>query len=158
MKRLTVGTMLILAATVLGIAQGDRGTSSIDIGGGKVTVEFGTPKLGDRNIEDMIKPGMTWRLGSNAATTMESTVELDFGGKKLGAGKYTLTARCGQDQSWTLLASAGSGAAFEFPLHFSKDSTGQDVMKITLAKAGAGADLTIAWGTHRLHASFKPAN
>jgi len=152
--------LAVLMAASLSLAQmgGDRGSSSIELGGGKVTVEYGTPKLGDRNIDDMIKPGMNWRLGSNAATTLDTTAALDFGGKELPAGKYTLTARYNQDKSWTLVASSGTTAALEAPLHFATDNAQQDVLKITLAKAGDGGEIHIAWGTYRLHGSFKPAS
>jgi hypothetical protein len=33
----------------------------------------------------------------------------------------------------------------------------QDLLKIVLEKNAAGASLTVAWGTYRLHGTFKAA-
>jgi hypothetical protein len=143
---------------------GSRATTAVDLGSGKATINYGTPVLGSRNLDDMIKPGMAWRMGSNDATTLETTVDLDFGGKKLAAGKYTLFARPDEKQNWTLLVSNGTGAMFsagtlvlEAPLRFARESASQDVLQITLKKAGDGADMHVAWGAYRLQGSFKPA-
>ncbi len=140
-------------------------TTSVALGKGKVTIRYGTPKLGDRNIDDMIKPGLAWRMGMNAATTLETTVDLDFGGKKLVAGKYSLFARSDENRNWTLLVSSGTASVLdpatvvlEAPLHFTKEAESQDLLKITLGRAAGGASLSVAWGTYRLRGSFKVAS
>jgi hypothetical protein len=140
-------------------------TTSVELGKGKVTIHHGTPKLGARNLEEMIKPGVAWFMGMNNPTTLETTVALDFGGKKLEPGKYAIFARANEQRNWTLLVSSAierqlkpSTVVLEAPLSFAKDGDPQDLLKITLDKAGGGASLVVAWGTYRLRGSFKAAS
>jgi hypothetical protein len=154
-------SLVVLLASVLAAAQGHepgRDEASVDLGKGKVTINYGTPKLGGRNLDEMIKPGTPWRLGMNDPTSLETTVALDFGGKKVPAGKYTLFARPDAADKWVLLVCSGrtaNTAIAEAPLHFMKDPQTIDVLKITLEKGKPGASLLISWGTYRLHGSFK---
>lgn len=140
-------------------------SSSVDLGKGKVTVHYGTPKLGNRNLDEMIKPGLAWFMGMNTPTTLETTVALDFDGKKLAPGKYAIFARPDEQRNWTLLVSSAierplkpATVVLEAPLRFAKDVAPQDLLKITLEKAGDGASMMVAWGTYRLQAAFKQAS
>jgi len=139
--------------------------TSIALGKGKVTIHYGTPKLGARNLDEMIKPGEPWFMGMNKPTTLETSLALDFGGKKLGPGKYAIFARADEQRNWTFLVSSAITRALdpatvvvETPLRFSKDGAPQDLLKITLEKAGDGASMVVAWGTYRLSGTFKPAS
>ncbi|HEY3136639.1 MAG TPA: DUF2911 domain-containing protein [Blastocatellia bacterium] len=139
-------------------------TTTIELGKGKVSIHYGTPRLGKRNLDDLIKPGLAWFMGMNDPTTLETTVDLDFNGKRLGAGKYAIFARADEQKNWTLLVSSAierplnpSTVVLEAPLRFNKDGAPQDLLKITLEKAGDGASMTVAWGTYRLQGAFKPA-
>jgi DUF2911 family protein len=141
------------------------GMASIDLGKGKVTITYGTPKLGDRNLDEMIKPGVAWFMGMNNPTTLETTVALDFGGKKLAPGKYAIFARPDEQRNWTLLVSSAIArplkaetVVLEAPLKFAKDGAPQDLLKITLEKAGDGASMVVAWGAYRLQGGFKAAS
>ena len=138
--------------------------TSVALGAGKVTIHYGTPKLGTRNLDEMIKPGTAWFMGMNNPTTLETSVALDFGGKKLAPGKYAIFARPDEQKYWTLLVSSAikrpldpATVVLEAPLRFAKDGAPQDLLKITLDKAGDGASLVVAWGTYRLQGSFKAA-
>ena len=139
--------------------------TSVALGKGKVTIHYGTPKLAGRNLDEMIKPGLAWFMGMNNPTTLETTVALDFNGKKLQQGKYAIFARPDEQRNWTLLISSvierplkPDTVVLEAPLHFEKDGAPQDLLKITLEKAGAGASLVVAWGTYRLRGDFKQAS
>lgn len=139
-------------------------TTTVELGKGKVSIHYGTPRLGKRNLDDLIKPGIAWFMGMNDPTTLETTVDLDFNGKRLGAGKYAIFARADEQKNWTLLVSSTierplnpSTVVLEAPLRFNKDGAPQDLLKITLEKAGDGASMIVAWGTYRLQAAFKPA-
>ena len=140
-------------------------STSVEVGKGKVTINYGTPKLGTRNLDEMIKPGLAWFMGMNNPTTLETTVALDFDGKKLAPGKYAIFARPDEQRNWTLLVSSAierplkpSTVVLEAPLRFAKDGAPQDLLKITLEKAGDGGSMMVAWGTYRLQAAFKPAS
>lgn len=139
-------------------------TTTVELGKGKVSIHYGTPRLGKRNLDDLIKPGLAWFMGMNDPTTLETTVDLDFNGKRLGAGKYAIFARADEQKNWTLLVSSAierplnpSTVVLEAPLRFKKDGAPQDLLKITLEKAGDGASMTVAWGSYRLQGAFKPA-
>ena len=165
MKRVLVVLMVCLFALIPVLAhEPGRDMAMIQLGHGKITIDYGTPKIKGRNLDEMIKPGLPWRLGMNEATTMETTVTLDFDGKKLPPGKYTLFARSDDKKNWTLLISSGSAnkldpstVVVESPLQFRKEETTTEVLKITLEKVSEGASLTIAWGTYRLHTVLKEA-
>ena len=138
--------------------------TSVALGNGKVTIHYGTPKLAGRNLDDMIKPGVAWFMGMNSPTTLETTVALDFDGKKLQPGKYAIFARPDEQKKWTLLVSSvverplkPETVVLEAPLRFAKDGAPQDLLKIALEKAGDGASLVVAWGTYRLQGGFKAA-
>ena len=139
--------------------------ASIELGKGKVSIHYGTPKLGARNLDEMIKPGLAWFMGMNNPTTLETSVALDFNGKRLDPGKYAIFARPDEQRNWTLLVSSAierplkpSTVVLEAPLRFAKDGALQDLLKITLEKSGDGATMMVAWGTYRLQAAFKPAS
>lgn len=138
--------------------------TSVEVGKGKVTIHYGTPKLAGRNLDEMIKPGVAWFMGMNNPTTLETSVALDFGGKKLAPGKYAIFARADDQRNWTFLVSSAikrpldpATVVLEAPLSFARDGSPQELLKITLNKAGDSASLVVAWGTYRLTGSFKPA-
>ena len=164
MKRVCLVIVLSLIAS-LGCLAHEPGEdeATLSIGKGKVTVHYGTPKLAGRNLDEMIKPGVAWFMGMNNPTTFETTVALDFGGKKLEPGKYAIFARPDEQKNWTLLVSSAikrpldpATVVLSAPLKFAKDGAPQDVLKITLGKSGDGGMLEVAWGTYRLSNSFKP--
>jgi len=144
-----------------------RDAASLELGEGKVTIDYGTPKLSGRNLDEMIKPGVPWRMGMNAATTLENSAALDFKGKILPPGKYTLFARADEKRNWFLLITNEgnpmrldpASIVIEVPLRFSRDETSVEVLKILLERAGGEYPfrLRVAWGNYRLHTSFKAA-
>lgn len=171
---MTIGVVVICAAWVLTNGSAETAASahdpgedetSVALGKGKVTIHYGTPKLAGRNLDDLIKPGVAWFMGMNNPTTLETTVALDFNGKKLPSGKYAIFARPDEQRNWTLLVSSAIGRplkpetiVLESPLKFAKDGAPQDLLKITLEKAGDGASLVVAWGAYRLQGAFKAAS
>ena len=162
MKRAFVIVSICFITAGLMAHEHTRDSASVELGKGKVKIEYGTPKLKGRNIDEMIKPGSTWRLGMDDPTTLETSVALDFAGKKLAPGKYILFARPDEKKNWSLLVSTGAkpdpaSVVVETPLHFMKENKPLDTLKITLEKSGSDASLLIAWGTYRLHGAFKAA-
>jgi DUF2911 family protein len=157
-------SLFLLSCIAASTHEPGEDTTSIDLGKGKVTIHYGTPTLGDRNLDDMIKPGLAWRMGMNNPTTLETTVDLDFGGKKLPAGHYALFARCDEAKNWVLLVSKGmemmfdpSTVVLETHLSFEKNEKKLDVLKITLGKVRDEGTLLVAWGTYRLRGTFRAA-
>jgi hypothetical protein len=153
------------AETAVSAHEPGEADTSVVLGKGKVTIHYGTPKLAGRNLDEMIKPGLAWFMGMNNPTTLETTVALDFNGKKLQPGKYAIFSRPDDQRNWTLLVSSAIArplkpdtVVLEAPLQFAKDGAPQDLLKITLERIDDGASLVVAWGTYRLQAAFKPAS
>lgn len=165
MKRVCLVVMIALIAGIACLAhEPGEDEATLNIGKGKVTVHYGTPKLAGRNLDEMIKPGVAWFMGMNNPTTLETTVALDFGGKRLEPGKYAIFARPDEQRNWTLLVSSAikrpldpATVVLSTPLKFAKDGATQDLLKITLGESSGGASLVVAWGTYRLNGWFKPA-
>jgi hypothetical protein len=135
---------------------GDRGTTSLDLSGGKVTVEYGRPALRDRDLEAMIQPGLEWRMGSNDPTTLTTDVALKFGDKSVPPGKYTLTAKVTAPREWVLKIE-GDSSSTEVPFKFQKVEKSVDLLTISLEKAGGGGRFVLHWGTLTLSADFRKA-
>ncbi len=166
MKRVSIALLTCCLALSLAFAHTHvRDKATVQLGNGKVTIDYGTPKLNGRNLDDLIKPGMAWRMGMDEQTTLETSIALHFGeNKKLPTGKYTLFARPDEKKNWTLLITNATAPRFspetlvlEVPLHLMKDDKPEELLKITLDKAGESVSLLVAWGTLRLHGVFKAA-
>ena len=89
MKKLLPGAlMLILSTPILHAQVNPRGETTLELNGGKVTVEFGRPSLKGRDIKTMIHPGEQWRLGADGDTTLTTEVGLRFGESSVARGTY----------------------------------------------------------------------
>ena len=169
MKRLLCGICglaVIAILTVPGLAQKNpRGTSTVDINGKTVSVEYGQPTLKGRSVDDMfgkLKPGDVWRLGADKSTTFSTAIDLMFGDVALPAGEYSLGARREAGDSWKLVFNKQHGqwgmqhdAAQDLvaaPLKETKLSSPQEMLTISMDKSGM---LVIEWGDKKLTASFK---
>lgn len=75
------------------------GTAQVTLKGRTITIDYSRPFMRGRKIMGGLVPyGKVWRTGANEATALTTAVDLNIGGTKLAAGKYTL---------WTL-PSAGT--------------------------------------------------
>lgn len=156
-----VGLMVAgLGLTAMGIlAQqmaGDRGQATLDLGGGKVSVEYGRPALAGRDVKAMLQPGMEWRLGSNAATTLTTDANLKFGTKTVAKGKYVLKAKFIEEGKWSLLIlDEEEKAVAEVPMKAGTNAKPVEQVTIALEKEGSGGKLTVSWGTLNVSTSFQ---
>jgi len=87
-----------------------RGDASFTFADGKtIAVDYGRPSIRGRKIMDGLVPyGKVWRTGANAATSFVTQSDLDFGGARVPAGKYTLYTVPGED-SWTIIINRQTG-------------------------------------------------
>jgi hypothetical protein len=75
------------------------GTAEVTLKGKTITIDYSRPSMRGRKIMGGLVPyGKVWRTGANEATTLTTPIDLNIGGAKVPAGKYTL---------WTL-PSAGT--------------------------------------------------
>ena len=147
-------TLPVLAQTAAE-APKDRGEATINLGGGKVTVEHGRPAVSGRDITKMIEPGAEWRMGSNAPTSLTSDIDLKFGDKIVAKGKYTLKAKLIEAGKWHLMIYKEKDLVAEVPMTLGKNAQSVELVTIKLDKDGAGAKLILEWGTLNLSAKFQ---
>ncbi len=158
MKKLLLGFFFlgILCLILSAPAQAqDRGEATLAIGGGKVTVEYGRPSLQGRDINTLISPGQEWRMGSNAATTLTTDVDLKLGDKLVKKGKYVLLAKLVEKDKWQLLIKQDDTVVAEVPLVSTKASTSEEQVTIKLVKDGDGGKFLLQWGTFGASATFE---
>jgi hypothetical protein len=76
----------------------------------KVRIEYGQPHARGRTILGTVVPmDSVWRLGANAATSLVSDVDLDFGGTLVPKGTYTLFAKPSA-AGWRVIVNKKTGA------------------------------------------------
>ena len=158
-----VGVLALLAAN--GIAHGnERGTAKAVIGSATVTIDYGRPMLKGRDLMKMIQPGEVWRIGSDAPTTIESDVDLDFGGTRVPKGKHILLAHYSGPGKWSLVVSSKAASQYEpgaklaeVPMEVQESKAPEEEVTIQLSPKGSQGVIEIAWGTMRLTGSFSAA-
>jgi len=76
-----------------------RDTARATLGGSEVWIDYSRPTRRGRDIFGTLEPwNKVWRTGANAATQLNTPVDLVIGGATVPAGKYTL---------WTLPSTTG---------------------------------------------------
>jgi Protein of unknown function (DUF2911) len=136
----------------------DRGQAVLQMDGGAVSIEYGRPELKGRDLEKMISPGQEWRMGSNAATTLTTDVDLRFGDKVIPRGKYVLKAKADDQRNWYLLVDTEDQTRVaEIPLNLQKVDRPTELMTIDLVKRGNGGTFVLHWGNLSLSSDFEKA-
>ena len=146
-------------------AQGDgRGSAEATVNGKKIAITYGRPELKGRDLLNLAPAGTVWRLGKNQATEIETTADLKVGGTTLKAGKYSLWAKKGSDNTWTLAFHPKTGVwgapalkegyVAELPLKLDTASNSAEMLTIALKGDGNNAVVSIHWGTALLTGSL----
>src|ERR1051325_8286731 len=101
-RYLVLGVMcMVLAWTAFAFAQAAQedkskrpsppGTAEVSLKGKTITIDYSRPSMRGRKIMGELVPyDKVWRTGANEATTLTTPVDLNIGGTKVPAGKYTL--------------------------------------------------------------------
>ena len=136
------------------------------VGPAQIAINYSSPgRRGRTLLGAMIPYDQVWRTGANAATTLTTTVDLDFGGTVVPAGKYslwTLPTRTG----WTLIINKQSGQwgteydpaqdLARIPLQVvSADQQPEHFVIDVEPPTGTSSRLVFAWGDIALAAPFK---
>ena len=130
---------------------------SADVGGHKITITYGRPSMRGRKIMGGLVPyGKVWRTGADAATTLQTDVDLDINGLKVPKGKYALFTLPNPD-GWTLIVNktADQWGAFDYKeaddlgrtkMQVSKSGSPVEQFTITVTPAGSNAaTLKLEW-------------
>ncbi len=110
---------ILLAATLLGFpllaAAQDalpRGTVKTAVGSASVSVDYGRPDLGGRDLDElfaMLPEERVWRAGENEVTILETSADLLIGGRMIPAGRYSLYLHIPEEGAWSLLVNRNQG-------------------------------------------------
>ena len=153
MRKVWIIAALSMALSVSGLFA-QRGTAEGTINGKSITVEYGRPSLQGRDMLSRLPVGSSWRMGMNAATTLDSEAALDFGDVTLAPGKYTLTAKRVSETDWHLIA-AGDSGTHEIPLANLEGDGPVEVFTIWINEKGSGkGQFGMAWGEMKVGADF----
>lgn len=107
------------------------------VDGFKLQVKYCSPSKKGREIFGGLVPyNEVWRTGTNEATTFETNQDINFGGKRLLAGKYSMWTIPQQTQ-WTVILNSeipGWGVGFDSKASRNPE---KDVLKINVASLDA---------------------
>ena len=155
--------LTVSVAAGLAMAHNPRGKAEASFDGKMVSVDYGRPSLNGRDMLAQVTPGMVWRLGSEAATTITSEGSLMFGQEMLSPGSYTIFARKTED-GWNLLVNSETGQSglardpekdiLATPLRVEKASEAAEMFTITLMADGMTGSMKMQWGDTALVADL----
>ena len=97
-------------------------------------------------------------MGSNAATTLKTDLDLKFGDKMVPKGKYNLKAKLVEPEKWLLIVqNEDEKTIAEVPLTFQKVDRSAESMTIDLTGKGNGGTFVLHWGNLTLSTDFQKA-
>jgi hypothetical protein len=137
----------------------------------KIHVFYNRPYKKGREIFGALEPyGKVWRTGANEATYVETNQTLDFGGKQLKPGKYSLWTIPGE-QTWTVIFNTSYpswGVSFDGAANYKQEFdavrvevpvVNQDKVieqfTISVEKVDEGMELIFLWDTTLIVVPFK---
>src|SRR5262249_50172118 len=142
------------------------GTADCTINGKKVAIEYSRPSMKGRKIMGELVPyDKVWRTGANEATTLTTEIDLNIGGAKVPAGKYTLYT-LPSAATWKLIINRQTGQ-WGTEYHQDQDLARVDMKKTALAvpveqftisldqNDNSSADLALEWEKTRLSVLVK---
>jgi hypothetical protein len=155
-----------LLVTSVGVwaSSAPRGFAHVTLGKASITIQYGRPSLGGRQIRQMIEPGQLWRAGADAATTIQSNAALNFGGTWVPAGEHILLVRYIGPGTWSLVVSKAPVFSYtpgariaEVLTHVDQRRPPVNELTISISDSKGDGKIEIAWGTYRLWCEFNPA-
>lgn len=129
-----------------------------------IAINYGSPSLKGRQLGvDIAEVGKVWRAGANEATTVSFDKDVTVEGKALPAGKYSLHAIPGEQQTtfifnkvWKKWGTEYDEAQDALRVDVDNEQTSDSVerLKITVDKSGK---IHLAWGNYGLSMNVKAA-
>jgi hypothetical protein len=142
------------------------GTAEVTLKGKKVAIEYSRPSLKGRKVGQELAPyGKVWRTGANEATTLNAEVDLNIGGVKVPAGKYTLYT-LPSEGTWKLIINKQTGQwGTQYDesqdlarVDMKKSALPQSVEQFTISfdkKSEGMAELNLDWENTRVSVAVK---
>jgi len=131
-----------------------------DIGGGMVSVNYGSPSAKGRNLWGGLVPwDKVWRAGANEATTFEVSKDITIGGASLAAGKYGffIHPKKGEGVAWEIIFNKVAEQWGAYDYDKSKDAARAMATPTMIGEASEtmdfeveGSNLILRWGKLKL--------
>jgi hypothetical protein len=175
-RHLRVGVLLVLTVAALAMAQTPQqdkskrpsppGTAEVTLKGKKITIDYSRPYLKGRKVGQELAPyGKVWRTGANEATALTTGVDLNIGGVKVPAGKYTLYS-LPSEGTWKLIINKQTGQwGTQYDesqdlarIDMKKSALPQSVEQFTIGfekTSDAAAELNLDWENTRVSVTVK---
>jgi hypothetical protein len=142
-----------------------RDSLKVSVAGSDISVNYGRPSKRGRVIfGGLEKWGNVWRTGANEATHIATSKALDFGGKMVPAGTYTLWTKLEESGKWELIVNKQTGqwgTAYDakqdlvrIPMTVTSTNPVVEKMEIQVKPAGKGGEIAVMWDTYKAVAAF----
>ena len=131
-----------------------RGEARVTVAGKPIVVKYGRPSLKGRDMLGRAAVGDEWRMGADAATTLETPVTLVFGQTRVAPGEYVLRAKKLSDKEWTLKLQKDGQTAAEVPLTAAVLDASVEMFTIDLAQEKGQIVFRMSWGSTALTTRF----
>jgi hypothetical protein len=174
--QLAVGVSLVMLMGVMAVAQqtpedkskrpSPPATAEVTLKNKKITIDYSRPSLKGRKVGQELAPyGKVWRTGANEATALNTEIDLNIGGVKVPAGKYTLYT-LPSEGTWKLIINKQTGqwgtkydeSQDLARIDMKKTALPQSVEQFTISfekKGGSAADLNLDWENTRVSVEVK---
>lgn len=162
---LAITLILCLMDTAAVFSQAANPRNTATLGGGRVTVGYGSPSSRGRDVLALVAPGSYWRMGADDNTTLDTQTDLRFGDETVPAGSYVLLAHFLEGENWELIISKGvqegsrpKDTVAIVPYTLEKGHLPVERMKIELKEEMGKFTLILSWGEYTLSAEFSDAS
>ncbi|MGB3149684.1 MAG: DUF2911 domain-containing protein [Maribacter sp.] len=100
-----------------------------------VRISYGRPQLKGRSLSELAPAGKVWRTGANEAPEITFYKDVNFGGKDIKAGTYSLFTIPGEEE-WTVILNKNLN---QWGSYFYEEAA--DVARVTVPGASDSASL-----------------
>lgn len=125
-----------------------------------VKVVYSRPQLKGRSLSDLAPAGKVWRTGANEATEITFFKDVNFAGKSVKAGTYSLFTIPSSGE-WTIILNsnlnqwgaysyADSADVTRVTASASTDGKSLEAFSIAYKEIDGGANMVLGWGTTRV--------
>ncbi|PCJ94437.1 MAG: asparagine synthetase B [Flavobacteriaceae bacterium] len=125
-----------------------------------VKVVYSRPQLKGRSLSDLAPAGKVWRTGANEATEITFFKDVNFAGKSVKAGTYSLFTIPSSGE-WTIILNsnlnqwgaysyADSADVARVTASASTDGKSLEAFSIAYKEIDGGANMVLGWGTTRV--------
>ena len=125
-----------------------------------VRISYGRPQLKGRSLAELAPVGQVWRTGANEAAEITFYKDVNFGGKDIKAGTYSLFTIPGEDE-WTVILNKNLnqwGSYFyeegadvaRVTVPSASDSSALEEFSIAFKEVDGGAHMVMGWDKTRV--------